>query len=49
VKQLQVTGFPCVLIQVSDSRFYLVGSGYTDYETLKGRIDKVLGELIINN
>jgi len=49
VKQLQVTGFPCVLIQVSDSKFYLAGSGYTDYETLKARIDKVLGELRINN
>ena len=49
VKQLQVTGFPCVLLQVSDSKFYLLGSGYTDYETLKGRIEKVLGELIMNN
>jgi putative protein-disulfide isomerase len=44
VKQLKVTGFPCVLIQVTDSKFYLVASGYTDYETLKTRIDKVLQE-----
>ena len=42
VKQLQVTGFPCVLLQVSESKFYLLTSGYTDYETLKGRIEKVL-------
>src|SRR5688500_15716616 len=27
-KQLQVTGFPAVLIQVSDSKFYLLSRGY---------------------
>ena len=45
VKQLQVTGFPCVLMQVTDSKFYLLASGFTDYETLKSRIDKVLAEI----
>ncbi len=45
VKQLQVKGFPCVLLQVSDSKFYLLAQGYTDYETLKRRIDKVLEEI----
>jgi putative protein-disulfide isomerase len=47
VKQLQVTGFPAVLIQVSDSKFYLLASGYTDFETLKQRIDKVLEETAV--
>lgn len=45
VKQLQVSGFPTVLLQVSDSKFYLLAQGYTEYDTLKGRIDKVLEEL----
>lgn len=45
VKQLQVTGFPAVLMQVSDSKFYLLASGYTDYETLKQRIEKALAEV----
>jgi putative protein-disulfide isomerase len=45
VKQLQVKGFPCVLMQVTDSKFYLLAQGYTDYETLKKRIDKVLAEI----
>jgi putative protein-disulfide isomerase len=45
VKQLQVTGFPAVLMQVTDSKFYFLASGYTDYETLKQRIDKVLSEV----
>ena len=44
-KQLQVKGFPSVLMQVSDSKFYLLSQGYTDYPTLKQRIEKVLQEL----
>jgi putative protein-disulfide isomerase len=43
-KQLQVKGFPCLLMQVSDSNFYLVAQGYTDYETVKARIEKVIEE-----
>ena len=45
VKQLNVTGFPSVLLQVSDSKFYLLAQGYTDYDTLKRRIEKVLEEV----
>jgi putative protein-disulfide isomerase len=45
VKQLHVSGFPTVLMQVSDLKFYLLCRGYTDHETLKQRIDKVLQEI----
>jgi putative protein-disulfide isomerase len=45
VKQLQVTGFPAVLLQVNESKFYLISRGYTDYPTLKERIDNILQEL----
>lgn len=45
VKQLQVTGFPAVLLQVSETKFYLISRGFTDYDTLKGRIDNVLAEI----
>jgi putative protein-disulfide isomerase len=44
VKQLQVSAYPCVLMQVGETKFYLLAQGYTDYETLKERIDKVLQE-----
>ena len=44
VKQLQVNGFPCVLMQVSDTKFYLLARGYTSYEDLKQRIENVLTE-----
>jgi putative protein-disulfide isomerase len=47
VKQLQVTGFPAVLLQVNESKFYLLAKGFTDYETLKTRIDNVLTELSV--
>lgn len=44
VKQLQVTGFPAVLLQLSETKFYLLASGYTNYQTLKERLEKVLSE-----
>lgn len=44
-KQLQVTGFPAVLIQLNDSKFYLVAKGYTAYEELSERIAAVLQEV----
>jgi putative protein-disulfide isomerase len=45
MKQLQVTGFPQVLMQTGETKFHLLARGYTDYETLKGRIDLLLKEL----
>ena len=42
VKQLKVTGYPCVFIQTGELKFQLVARGYTDYETLKQRIDIVV-------
>jgi putative protein-disulfide isomerase len=43
-KQLNVTGFPAVFIQLSDTKFYKLAEGYTDYETLNDRLQKVLEE-----
>lgn len=43
-KQLQVTGYPAVLMQVSESKFILLASGYTEYDVLKQRIDTALEE-----
>ncbi|MEP7278566.1 MAG: DsbA family protein [Bacteroidota bacterium] len=45
VKQLQVTGFPAVLMQVSETKFYLISRGYTDYATLLTRIENIRKEL----
>lgn len=45
VKKLQVTGFPALLLQTTDSRFYRIASGYTDFETVSKRIDDVLKEI----
>jgi putative protein-disulfide isomerase len=44
-KQLQVTGFPCVLIQVSETKFHLLGRGFTSYEDLSARLEVVLKDL----
>lgn len=44
VKQLQVTGYPAVLFQESESKFHLLAKGFTDFETLDSRVLKVLGK-----
>ncbi len=44
-KQLQVTGFPAVLLQLNDSKFYLLAKGYTSFEDLQERIGNVLKEI----
>lgn len=41
-RQLQVTAFPAVLMQLSESKFYLLAKGYTSFDDLKARIDNVL-------
>jgi putative protein-disulfide isomerase len=44
-RQLQVTGFPAVLLQANETKFYLVARGYTSYENIKARIDNILKEI----
>ena len=46
-KQLQVTGFPAVLLQLNESKFYLLARGYTPYEELRERIENVLKEPLV--
>ncbi len=43
-KQLQVTGYPCLLLQTGESKFYLVATGYTDFETINNRLINILKE-----
>ena len=42
VKQLQVTGYPTVFIQIKDAAFHKVAEGYTPYNVVKERIDMLL-------
>ncbi len=43
-QQLQVTAYPALLLQLSESKFYLLAKGYTDYESVKERIENCLKE-----
>lgn len=43
-KQLQVTAFPQVLLQTSETKFHLLARGFTPYEAMEERITKVLAE-----
>lgn len=44
MKQLQVNGFPSVFLQTGQLKFVMVARGYTAYEDVKERIEKVLAE-----
>ncbi len=44
-KQLQVTGYPQVLLQVSESKFFLLSKGFTPYAEMKERFEKVIKEV----
>lgn len=45
-KQLQVTGYPCVLLQTGESKFYLIAKGYADFESINTRLMNVLKEVL---
>ncbi|MEO8582695.1 MAG: DsbA family protein [Flavitalea sp.] len=47
VKQLKVNGFPTTLIQESETKFYIVTRGFTEYENLKKSVEHVLQSLTI--
>jgi putative protein-disulfide isomerase len=42
--QLQVNGFPTVFYTKDSSEFFVIARGYTEYDTLKERLDKVIEE-----
>lgn len=46
-RQLQVTGYPAVLIKTGDRNFYMIAKGYTDLETIELRIQNVLKEATV--
>lgn len=45
MKQLQVTGYPTVFVQTGELKFVMAAKGFTNYETLKKRIDDILTEI----
>jgi putative protein-disulfide isomerase len=49
VKQLGITGFPCVLVQIDERKLYMIARGYASYDDLKTRLEKVLLDYRIAN
>lgn len=49
VKQLGITGFPCVLVQFDERKLYMIAKGYTAPDELESRLLKVLEEFRIAN
>jgi putative protein-disulfide isomerase len=48
-KQLKVSGFPAVFLQITEKKLHVLANGYTDYVTLKTRLENVLKESGISN
>jgi len=46
-RQLKVTGFPAMFLQVADNKIHAITEGYADYNTVKTRIDEVLKDLAL--
>lgn len=44
-QQLQVNGFPSMLMQTGETKFYLLARGYSPYEDVKSRIENILAEI----
>lgn len=44
-RRLQVSGYPAVLLQLSDTKFHLLARGYTNHEILKERLEQVLEDI----
>lgn len=49
IKQLKVTGFPTVFIQIAEGKFYLIARGYTDHENLKNSIEHVFHSITMDS
>ena len=44
-KQLQATGFPKLLLQVDNSKFYLVTNGFANYETVEKNLESIIASM----
>ena len=44
-RQLRVESYPAVLIQQSETNFYLISRGFADYQTMELRINNVKAEM----
>lgn len=40
-KQLNVTGYPALFLQVSQSKIYVLANGYTNYDTIMTRLEDI--------
>jgi len=49
VQKLKVSGYPTVLLQVNENKFYVLARGYTDYNTLNQNLERCLKEMNASN
>lgn len=44
IQQLKVNGFPCAFLQVEETKLYMIARGYSDFESIENRMNKILIE-----
>jgi putative protein-disulfide isomerase len=45
-RQLKVAGFPAVFMQVAENKMHVLAEGFTDYNTLKSRIEVITRDIV---
>jgi len=45
-KKLQATGFPQLMLQVSENKIFLITRGYADYASVELKIEPILSSLL---
>lgn len=44
IKQLQVTGFPTVFLQIEETKLYMISRGFSDFASVENRINNIFIE-----
>ena len=48
-KQLGVKGFPAVFIQITENKIHVLAEGFTNYDTIKSRVEAVTRDIVFIN
>lgn len=44
-RRLNITGFPALMLQLSENKIYTLAKGYTDYDTIVQRVKTIVNEV----
>lgn len=47
-KKMKIASFPCLLLQTSETKFFMLSQGYTPFETVKARLERLVYDLYMS-